>query len=846
MPATALVQLEIHALRPLAGPNIWFDRPAWEFQLDSCGIDDENLRPLAGLLLETMAEAASIPRFGASPFPAIVPRVAHQSRSDAVVAGASCSRCRRLEAAATAPFAAALMADLCLYLQVLADSPVSASALAKADAADSSALKKGDRHRLEPRIDTENRCASEPVPVFQRPDDWLVAVEFEEEPLGRAAIETSRQLIEAAARHEPFDWPDALERFRELAAELRLGFATGSIVAAACARDIPYMRLDAESLVQLGHGVKQRRIRMATTDGTGHVANFVAIDKDLTKRLLSRIGIPVPLGRPVVDADDACRAAAEFGWPVVVKPQDADYGNGASIRLTDLDQVRAAYPLARRWSERVLVERFVQGAMHRLLVVGDRLVAAVRLGPACITGDGVHTIHELVASANRDSRRGTGNPFPLRPIELGPEELTVLAEQQWTADSIPPSGAIVPLRRDVFFSRGGTIDDVTDRVHPITAEAAIDAARVVGLDVAGIDLIAVDISRPLAKQEAAVLEVDAEPSIALHMAPWCDPDRPVARAIIEMLFPDGDDGRLPVVAVVGATGRELASEIAGLCDVRGMKAGYANDHGAWLTGRAIAVSPSSLRDNLQSLWLHPRTAAAVVELSLDDIVDSGLPFDRCDVLVIAGLDNDSVENARRRFANARVSRVAANPARSRLSTAARALECLLNSLSSPCGLLLNLDDPAVAAFAETVSPAAVLVSRDPDHPLLTRHLHRGGRAVTCERETFILHRGCSREPRTPAPCGSSFDPPVAKERSDAPLLACAATFALELVFVVPASSNGPLQSRFPNSAPASHRSSTASTDAVLPPASNTTANNACNVTNSPATTTGNNATGWPP
>lgn len=616
VPDAVLAELTICALRPLTGPNLWFNRPAWEFQVAARDFDQETLRPLADWLSDTLAGAAAAPRFGRPAFPAIT---LHSSG------------CRHPVDAA--PPVVTLLADLSLGLQALAESPVTRSALAQV----------GD-------------------------GQWMIAVEYEEQVLGRAAIETARELIEAAGRNELLDAIAFFERFRELADELRLGVATGSIVSAAAARGIPHLRLDAESLVQLGQGLKQRRVRMATTDGTGHVANFVAIDKELTKRLLRRIGLPVPLGRPVVDADDACAAAAEIGGPVVVKPQDADFGNGASIRLTRDEQVRSGYSLARRWSERVLVERFVPGSMHRLLVVGSRLVAAVRLGPARVTGDGIHTLCELVEIANGDPRRGPSNPCPLRPIELGSEEQAVLAEQDLFPELVPVVGRVVPLRRDVFFSRGGTIDDVTDRVHPDTVQAAIDAVRVVGLDVAGIDLIADDIERPLAGQEAALLEINAEPSIALHMAPWCDPPRPVPQAIVEMLFPPGDDGRLPLVAVVGAARRAVAAGIVEQSGAQGLAVGHATSRGAWLAGRPIATAPARTRDAVDSLWIHPRTAAAVVEVTLGEITREGLPFDRCDVLVLAGFDGDLEAEE--------------SPTRSRAWT------CLLDSLHSPGGLVL--------------------------------------------------------------------------------------------------------------------------------------------------------------
>ncbi|HEY2574036.1 MAG TPA: acetate--CoA ligase family protein, partial [Verrucomicrobiaceae bacterium] len=469
-----------------------------------------------------------------------------------------------------------------------------------------------------------------------------LAVEFQEEPLGRAAVDFAVRWLRSLPQMQPFDLAKEWEAFLDFAYDARIGNSTGPTVEAAIARGIPALRLDTESLVQLGHGWRQRRIRRAATDGTGMIANDVSTDKSLTKSLLQEIGIPLPRGRAVSDENDAVAAAVEAGWPVVVKPQDADYGNGVTMRIKTEGEVRRAWHFARQHSEGVLVEHHVPGHLFRLLVVGKQLIAAVRREPWFVVGDGQHTLLELIEHANHDPRRGAGYESPILKTSRETGAMPVLTPDGRTHDSVPVAGETVVLRHDVYLKCGGIHLDQADTVHPEFVRLALDATRCIGLDIAGLDFIALDLTLPPDQQEMAVLEVNSEPSIALHLEPLCIPPRPVGEAIVGLLFPPCENGRIPVIAVLGnADDFPMAQERALELPAQHDWVGLASRDGAWLNGRLLGESAQSTISHVRRLWRHPRTEAVVVFVTLDDVLREGLPFDRCDELVECDLDTDS-------------------------------------------------------------------------------------------------------------------------------------------------------------------------------------------------------------
>jgi cyanophycin synthetase len=469
---------------------------------------------------------------------------------------------------------------------------------------------------------------------------YQLAIEFQQEELARECLKFARELCLAAVEDRPIDIEKEIDRLRELEYDLRLGGGTGAIVRAAKARDIPTYQLDREynCLFVLGQGVRQRRINAAVTDQTGLIADTITQDKELTKALLRDAGVPVPQGRPVKDAEDAWQAASTIGLPVVVKPRDGELGEGVALNLNTRDEVVVAFTAARAVREEVLVEKFVPGTHHRLLVVGYRLIAAARRDPAGVVGDGVRTVAELIEVANRDPRRRGGSFTELETILFDEVSVAVLEEQGYRPDSVIPSGKWVPVRLNSHISDGGTVADVTDQVHPEVAARAVEAARVLGVDLAGLDVMATDISRPLEEQGGVILEVNTRPGLNVHLERWTGSHRPIGEAIIECMFSQGQTGRIPIVAVTG-TGdtTRTARLIADLLNRAGHAVGLACADGIYLSGRRIRARDSSSQQATRSVLMNPLVETAVLETTTEEIIDGGLGFDRCDVAVVAGM-----------------------------------------------------------------------------------------------------------------------------------------------------------------------------------------------------------------
>jgi len=478
-----------------------------------------------------------------------------------------------------------------------------------------------------------------------------VAIEYEEERLGRACLDAAQRICVAALAGQDPDAAAELRTLRALAEDVCFGRATGPLVAAARAREIPFRRLDDESLVQLGHGGRQRRIRTAVTDRTGKIAEWISLDKDLSKRLLAELGLPVPVGRPVTSAEDAWATACELGIPVVVKPRSADYGHGIGLNLRSREQVFAAYAAAREYREDVLVERFAAGSQYRITVVGHQMVAAVRREPVRLLGDGQHTIAQLIELANLDPRRGDDLRLPLERVSADDDTVQVLAEQGFGLDTIVPAGVEVVLSRIAHSWAGAGVTDVTDLVHPRVAAQCVRAARLIGLDVAGLDVVAEDISRPLEDQDGVILEVNAEPTIAFHFPPLCDRYRPVCEAIIESLFPNGQDGRIPLAIVSGCGDRrEVGGWLAWLLRPCSQGIGRASSDGLHFDNERAKAGDQSNLAGTRAALLCPDVDIAVLERDLASIRHEGLGLDRVDAVILTrlspGLDAEWEQAAR--------------------------------------------------------------------------------------------------------------------------------------------------------------------------------------------------------
>ncbi|HEX4129179.1 MAG TPA: acetate--CoA ligase family protein [Pirellulales bacterium] len=581
----------------LLGPNVWASTPVLETWVD--------LAPLAGV---TASQIARLDEQFTAWLPAVAGSLADAKIDGAAIAGrAPTNGHRHHHSPQPVAKLARRLAIVCLELQKLVSAPASWT------------------WACEPRGD----------------DVFCLAVACEEEVVARAAIEAARRICQAALdaqqleapqlEAQPLDVQAVIEELRAVADRVCLGPSTRAIVRAARGRGIPVRRLNTGSFVQLGHGRNQRRVRTAETDRTGAVAEAIASDKELTKQLLAAVGVPVPAGRAVENAGDAWEVAQDIGVPVVVKPRDGNHGRGVFTGLTSREQVESAYAHAAEEGDGVIVERFAPGAEHRLLVVDGKFVAGTRGDPAVVTGDGASTIRQLVdTQLNSDPRRGDTDDCPLAPVSFDSVAQLLLEQRGYTPDSIPPAGEQLVIQYN-----GNLAIDVTDEVHPEVAARVVDAARVVGLDVAGIDVVACDISRPLEEQGGVIVEVNAGPGLHMHLYPSVGKPRPVGEAIVASLYPEDPAGRIPLVGVLDSQpARHTTHAVAEVLAAGNVATGLACSEGIFLGGRRLSGPAADERQSADLLLANPRVAAAVVGTAAANVIGNGLPVDALSVTVL--------------------------------------------------------------------------------------------------------------------------------------------------------------------------------------------------------------------
>jgi cyanophycin synthetase len=557
---------------------------------------------------------------------------------------------------------------------------------------------------------------------------YKMVVRSRDEATTRACLDTARELLLAAVADTPFDVAAKMQPLLDLADSMLLGPSTAAIVDAATERNIPSIRLTDGNLVQLGYGANSRRIWTAETDATSAIAEGIASDKDLTKTLLQACGVPIPEGRIVSSPEDAWEAAEDIGVPVVVKPVDGNHGRGVSTELMTRAEVEAAYPLAEVEGSEVMVERFVRGNEHRLLVVGGRTVAAASGEIANVVGDGVSTVTQLIdTQLNTDPRRGTTEDFPLNVIRPADDAAVMLEikRQGLTPESVVPAG------KEVLIQRNGNVAfDVTHKLHPSVAATAALAARVVGLDIAGIDLVAEDISRPLEEQQGAIVEVNAGPSLIMHLKPASGTAQPVGKAIVDSLFPAGASGRIPIVGVAGTGGMTIVARlVAWLLQLTGKHVGTACAAGTFLDGRVAEHGNCVNWQASHRLLLNRALEAAVFENDSRMILEDGLAYDRCQVGVVLRIEDAEGLDA--------------HDIRSR-DDVYNVLRTQVDVVQSDGAAVLNAGDPLVARMAALCDGEVILFAIDAE--ALTEHRAGGGRAVFVRDGSIVLARGKDETP----------------------------------------------------------------------------------------------------
>jgi cyanophycin synthetase len=555
---------------------------------------------------------------------------------------------------------------------------------------------------------------------------YKVIVSATEEAVTLQAFKFARDLLltliqdngDAIAQREQI-----LEDLRNLSDDLCLGPSTACIVNAATAREIPYIRLSSGNLVQLGYGSKQRRIWTAETDQTSAIAETISRDKDLTKSLLASAGVPTPEGRTVTSPDDAWEAAQDIGLPVVVKPIDGNHGRGVFINLYTQQEIEAAYAVAINEGSEVLVERHIIGDEHRLLVVGNKVVAAAKGETVWITGDGKRTVLELIqVQINSDPRRGTTEECPLNPVRIDSAVELELARQKLTGTSIPSADQKVLIQ-----SNGNVAFDVTDLVHPEVAHQVALAARVVGLEIAGVDLVAQDISKPLESQNAAIVEVNAGPGLLMHLKPASGKPQPVGEEITNHLFPPGYDFRIPIVGISGNSGRTVVAEmVAHFIRLTNLHVGLSTNDGLYFGSRTIKKTSSSPWDNARRTLQNRAIEVAVIENDNASLLLEGLAYDQCQVGIVLNIDplklfpEYNISDEDQLF----------NVIRTQVDVV------LPNGTS-----VLNADDPIIVKMAELSKGEVMYFSQDPASSVIAAHQEQDGRSIIVSPSDIVLKQG---------------------------------------------------------------------------------------------------------
>lgn len=568
--------------------------------------------------------------------------------------------------------------------------------------------------------------------VVAKPRQYRVVFACVEVRLAEEALNLAMQLVNDLSASRPPRMDAGMARMRQLALAAGMGPSTRAIVEAAQRRGIPTLRLSEDaSLFQLGWGVKQQRLQATMTSKTNRIAVGIASNKDLTKRLLREAGLPVPKGRTVSTLDGALSAALLAKGPVVIKPLSANQGKGVTTGVLGAEAVEVAFKHARRFGTSVIVEQHIQGDDHRVLVVGGRVVAASRRSPPEVTGDGHSTIGQLVDGINADPRRGDAHGSALTRVRLDEAALKELLSQGLGIDAVPLAGERVRLRGNANLSTGGTAQDVTRQLHPDNALACTRAARKIGLDVAGIDLVCGDIALPMAAQGGAIIEVNAAPGIRMHEHPSAGRRRYAGRAILDSLFDLGDDGRVPIIAVTGSNGKTTTTlSIAHVLQRIGHVTGVATTEGITVAGQRIQVGDCTGYWSARTVLSSPEVEFAVLETARGGMLKRGLGFDRCDVGVVLNVHGDhlGLDGIETVKDLAKVKGLI-------VATARKAV-------------VLNADDAMCVRLAARAPNTAEIVyfGFDATQPAMASHLASGGRAVYADKGLLVWAEGHGHTP----------------------------------------------------------------------------------------------------
>jgi cyanophycin synthetase len=555
---------------------------------------------------------------------------------------------------------------------------------------------------------------------------YNVVFNYMEEAVGLYAAKTAVKIAEHLIKGEAYDIDAEIRHMRELRESVRFGPSTGSIVDEAIARDIPFIRINSESLVQLGYGKNQVRFRATMTDRTSSIAVDLASNKDETKRMLKDAAIPVAKGVCISNPDDLEDAVKSVGFPLVFKPLDGNHGKGASINVKTLEEAVEAFAHAKKYSRKIIIEKFITGYDFRVLVINNRFIAAALREPAHVIGDGKSTIQQLIDKENLDPRRGYGHENVLTEISVDRETLEQLAKKEYNLETVLKKDEHCYLKGTANLSTGGTSTDVTDIVHPHNIFICERISRVIGLDICGIDIMASNLSEPLEITGGVVLEVNAAPGFRMHLAPAKGLPRNVAAPVIDMLYPTGKSCRIPIIAITGTNGKTTTTRlISHIVKNNGFKVGFTTSDGIYVGNSMLTKGDTTGPVSAEFILKDPTVEFAVLETARGGILRSGLGFSRCDVAVVTNIQEDHMG----------LSDI------NTLKDMARVKGVVAESVKRDGYVVLNADNEYCAGISKEVSCNVAYFSMDENNKVIIDHCKKGGIAAIYENGFITIKKG---------------------------------------------------------------------------------------------------------
>ncbi len=556
--------------------------------------------------------------------------------------------------------------------------------------------------------------------------EYFVVFNYMEEEAGVYTAKASVRIAQALVDGVHYNLEEDIQALREIREDTRLGPSTGCIVDEAAKRGIPYIRLNKHSLVQLGYGVHQKRIRATIASTTSNIAVDIACDKEETKNLLEAAEIPVPKGTVIRTEAGLQDAVERWGYPLVIKPIDGNHGKGNTTNITTWEQALKAFEAAMQYSRSVIVERFITGFDFRILVINSKFICAALRTPASVVGDGVHNIQWLIDQTNLDPRRGYGHEKVLTQITVDQFTQKMLDEKNYTLETIPAKGELVLLKPTANLSTGGTSTDVTDEVHPANIFMCERIAKIIGLDICGIDIMAQDLRTPITENGGAVLEVNAAPGFRMHIEPAEGLPRNVAEPVIDMLFPDRSNGRIPIIAITGTNGKTTTTRLtAHIAKAAGRKVGYTTSDGVYIQNQLMMKGDCTGPISSQFVLKDPTVDFAVLECARSGILKSGLAFQHCDVAIVTNVASDHIG-----LGGIHTIEQMAQ------------VKAVVPETVFPHGYaILNADDDLVYQMKKTLKCNVALFSMDEMNPRIQSHCQAGGLATVYENGYVSILKG---------------------------------------------------------------------------------------------------------